>query len=174
MPETTLFDDRVQALLAAREIAVLATLQPSGAPLAMAMWFVHDRDSLTMISQASTQKVRNLRRDPRASGVVESADTEGLRGVSIQGAVAFLDDPTARAPHLGRPLRTLRGPACPHLGRPRGAPRPGHVPPVSREGVSHHVVNDGRTHARNDLNPPGVASRCLAARGKGVRCASGC
>ena len=100
MPETTLFDDRVQALLAAREIAVLATLQPSGAPLAMAMWFVHDRDSLTMISQASTQKVRNLRRDPRASGVVESADTEGLRGVSIQGAVAFLDDPTARAPHL--------------------------------------------------------------------------
>ena len=66
----------------------------------MAMWFVHDRSGLTMISQADTQKVRNLRRDPRASVAVESADAEGLRGVSIQGAVSFLDDPADRAPYL--------------------------------------------------------------------------
>jgi len=100
MPKTTLSDNRVQALLAAREIAVLATLQVSGAPLAMAMWFVHDRGGLTMISQANTQKVHNLRRDPRASVAVENADAAGLCGVSIQGAVSFLDDSADRAPYL--------------------------------------------------------------------------
>ncbi len=100
MPKTTLADDRVQGLLAAREIAILATVQPSGAPLAMAMWFVHDRDGLTMVSQAGTQKMRNLRRDPRASVAVESVGAEGERCVSIQGTVAFVEDPAVRAPFL--------------------------------------------------------------------------
>ena len=100
MPETTLSDDRVQELLAAREIGILATVQPSGAPLAMAMWFSFDRDGLTMVSQAGTQKVRNLRRDPRTCVVVASVGSDGPRCVSIQGEVAFVDDPTALAHFL--------------------------------------------------------------------------
>jgi general stress protein 26 len=58
-------DTRIQRFLATREVAVLATVQADGAPLAMPMWFLHAPDTLTMISVADTQKVRNLKRDSR-------------------------------------------------------------------------------------------------------------
>jgi len=60
-------DTSVQGFLATKEVAVLATLQADGSPLAMPMWFLHAPATLTMISVAETQKVRNLRRDPRVS-----------------------------------------------------------------------------------------------------------
>lgn len=52
-----LAEGRIQAFLAARQVVVLATVQPDGAPLAMPMWFLHDPASLTMITVADTQKV---------------------------------------------------------------------------------------------------------------------
>ena len=61
----TLGDAAVQRFLSTKEIVLLATVQPDGAPLAMPMWFLHDPDGLTMISVGHTAKVRNLRRDPR-------------------------------------------------------------------------------------------------------------
>jgi PPOX class probable F420-dependent enzyme len=84
----TLTDPAVQRFLASRDVAVLATLQADGAPLAMPMWFLHDATALTMLSVEGTQKVRNLRRDPRACVVVEAS--EPIRGVSVQGRAAFL------------------------------------------------------------------------------------
>ena len=36
-------DTRVQGFLATKEVAVLATLQADGAPLAMPMWFLQAR-----------------------------------------------------------------------------------------------------------------------------------
>ena len=89
-----LADPNVQKFLATKNVAVLATVQPDGAPLAMAMWFLHDPTSLTMISVANLQKVRNLRRDPRVCVVMEAADAAGIRGVTIQGRAEFLDADT--------------------------------------------------------------------------------
>ena len=60
-----LTDASVQRFLATKQIALLATVRADGAPLAMPMWFLHDAATLTMISVEGTQKVRNLRRDPR-------------------------------------------------------------------------------------------------------------
>ena len=92
----TLDDARVQKFLASKQTVVLATVQADGAPLAMAMWLLHDRASLTMISEADTQKVRNLRHDPRVSVVAEAVDP--IRGVAVQGRAQFLDDgPERRA-----------------------------------------------------------------------------
>jgi PPOX class probable F420-dependent enzyme len=87
-------DPSIQRFLATRHVVVLATVQADGAPLAMPMWFLHDPASLTMISVASTQKVRNLRRDPRVSVVAETAGPSGgeVRGVTIQGRAEFLAD----------------------------------------------------------------------------------
>jgi len=96
MPETTLSDPRVQDLLSNRDVAVLATIQPDGAPLAMAMWFVHDVDTITMISVDNLQKVKNMRRDPRVCVVVESIDEGVLRCVSIRGRVEFVTAPDRR------------------------------------------------------------------------------
>ena len=93
-------DGAIQRFLATRPIAVLATVQPDGAPLAMPMWFLHDPAALTMISVDGLQKVRNLRRDPRVCVVVESAGPDGgdAHGVSVGGRAEFLaDGPERRA-----------------------------------------------------------------------------
>ena len=96
---TALADARVQRFLDTKEIVVLATVQPDGAPLAMAMWFLHDTAALTMISVAGLQKVRNLRRDPRVSVVAEAGGGGStIRGVAVQGRAEFLSDgPERRA-----------------------------------------------------------------------------
>lgn len=98
-PAISLGEERVQRFLATKEVVVLATLQADGAPLAMPMWFLHDPAQLTMISVAGTQKVRNLRRDPRVCVVAESVSVSGaICGVTIQGRAEFLEDgPERRA-----------------------------------------------------------------------------
>ena len=92
----TLGDPRVQQFLASKQTVVLAIVKRDGAPLAMAMWVLHDPTVLTMISEAETQKVRYLRRDPRVSVVAEAVDP--IRGVAVQGRAEFLEDgPERRA-----------------------------------------------------------------------------
>ena len=91
-----LADGRVQAFLAGRQVVVLATVQPDGAPLAMPMWFLHDPASLTMITVANTQKVRNLRRDPRVCVVAEGGETGAVQGVSVHGLAEFLPESADR------------------------------------------------------------------------------
>ena len=95
----TLDEPGFQRFLATKEVVVLATLQRDGAPLAMPMWFLHDPRGLTMISVADTQKVRNLRRDPRVCVVAESVSPDGaIRGVTVQGRAELLEDgPERRA-----------------------------------------------------------------------------
>lgn len=90
----------IQRFLDGKHIALLATVQPDGAPLAMPMWFLHDRATLTMISVDNLQKVRNLRRDPRVCVVAEAANATGGegRGVTVHGRAEFLaDGPERRA-----------------------------------------------------------------------------
>lgn len=96
---TRLDDPRIQQFLDTREIVVLATTQRDGAPLAMPMWFLHEPTALTMISVEGTQKVRNLRRDPRVSVVAEAGGGgTKIRGVTVQGRAEFLTDgPERRA-----------------------------------------------------------------------------
>lgn len=89
---TGLGADRIQAFLATLEVAVLATVQADGSPLAMPMWFVHDATAVTMVSVADTQKVQNLRRDPRVCVVAESGSRGVIRGVSVRGRAEFLSD----------------------------------------------------------------------------------
>ena len=91
------FDDpRIQRFLATKEIVVLATIGADGAPLATPMWFLHDASTLTLISVESTQKVRNLRRDPRLFVVAESGTRGDVRGVSVRGQAEFLVESTER------------------------------------------------------------------------------
>jgi len=94
---------RVQRFLTSREVVVLATLQRDGAPLAMPMWFLPDPAALTMISVEGTQKVRNLRRDPRVCVVAESvSETGAIRGVTVQGRAEFFADGQERRALVAR------------------------------------------------------------------------
>jgi nitroimidazol reductase NimA-like FMN-containing flavoprotein (pyridoxamine 5'-phosphate oxidase superfamily) len=49
-----------------------------------------------MVSSDNTQKIRNLRRDPRVFIVAESGTRDDVRGVSIRGRAEFLDDSPER------------------------------------------------------------------------------
>ena len=90
-------DASIQRFLDGKEVVLLATVQADGGPLAMPMWFVHDPTALTLISVENTQKVRNLRRDPRVCVVAEAGDGAGNeRGVTLQGRAAFLPDGAER------------------------------------------------------------------------------
>ena len=102
MTGKTLANNAIQRFLSAKSVAVLATVQPSGAPLAMPMWFVQDDQSIVMISETGLQKVRNLRRDPRACVAVEGEVDGGVAGVIVQGYIRFLDAETERTPYLDR------------------------------------------------------------------------
>ena len=98
MNAVALADPKIQAFLATKHVVVLATVNQDGAPLAMAMWFLHDPDALTMISVDDLAKVRNLRRDPRVS-VVAEAGTIGddtIKGVAVRGRADFLQDSPER------------------------------------------------------------------------------
>src|SRR5712664_2429141 len=94
----TLGEARIQRFLATKDVAILATVQADGAPLAMPMWFLHDPASLTMISAEGTHKVRNLRRDARVCVVAEAGSGGGdERGVTVLGKAEFLPDTERRA-----------------------------------------------------------------------------
>jgi nitroimidazol reductase NimA-like FMN-containing flavoprotein (pyridoxamine 5'-phosphate oxidase superfamily) len=96
-PVERLSDDRIERYLATKEVVVLATLGPEGAPRAMAMWFLHDGLDLVMISVADTHKVTNLRQDPRVAVVAESVGPAGdIRGVAVRGRALFLEDSPER------------------------------------------------------------------------------
>ncbi len=60
------------------------------------MWYVHDSSGIGMVSVDGLQKIRNLRRDPRVSVVVESVAASGPRCVIVQGTVEFLEADTDR------------------------------------------------------------------------------
>ena len=95
----SLDDTAIQRFLATKQVALLATVRADGAPLAMPMWFLHDAATVTMISVEGTQKVRNLRRDPRVCVVAEAGGGGGdIRGVTVLGRAEFLGDgPDRRA-----------------------------------------------------------------------------
>jgi PPOX class probable F420-dependent enzyme len=85
--------DEVDEFLQGRHVMNVATLGPSGHPHLVAMWygFVDGRPAFWTF--AKSQKVVNLRRDPRVTVLVEDGDAyEELRGVELVGTGRLVDD----------------------------------------------------------------------------------
>jgi nitroimidazol reductase NimA-like FMN-containing flavoprotein (pyridoxamine 5'-phosphate oxidase superfamily) len=103
---TSLAAPAIQQFLSTKDVVILSTLQKNGAPLAMPMWFLADPTCLYMISVANTQKVRNMRRDPRVCVVAESG-TRGaeIRGIIVQGYSEFLARPADYQPIVARQVQ---------------------------------------------------------------------
>jgi PPOX class probable F420-dependent enzyme len=84
------------AFLASRHACALATNGKDGYPHVVAMWYTLSDGAILMTSYAKAQKVVNLRRDPRATVLVESGDKyKELRGVMVGGRVALVEGPEA-------------------------------------------------------------------------------
>lgn len=83
-----------------------------GYPHAMPMWFVN-RDGCPHLSTfAKSQKVQNLRRDPRVTALVESGVAyDELKGVMIRGRAEILEDrPLVEEIQLGFAHKYVGGP----------------------------------------------------------------
>ena len=85
----------VEAFLAEARTLQVATINPDGTPHLVAMWYVLRDGKLAFWTYGRSQKVQNLRRDPRISCMVEDGspgDYGSLRGISVKGTAEVVED----------------------------------------------------------------------------------
>lgn len=71
----------------------LASIGPTGRPHLVAMWYGVIDGKLYFETKAKSQKVQNLRRDPRITAMIEAGFSyDQLRGVSIEGTAVIIED----------------------------------------------------------------------------------
>lgn len=94
------------------KVLQVATIGADGSPHLAPMWFVMEHGKIVFRSFAKSQKIVNLRRDPRVTVLAEAGDSYAeLQGVMIKGEATLVDDPAyvlqiygelaARYPMLG-------------------------------------------------------------------------
>lgn len=84
-------NDGIRRLLDRRHFAVLATINPDGAPQTSAMWVARDGDQVLFSTIAGRRKHRNLLRDPRASVTILDSD-DPYNYVELRGRVTMEED----------------------------------------------------------------------------------
>src|ERR1700712_4385785 len=83
----------IEEFLAGDMKVQVATVGPDGAPHLTTLFYVLDEGRIAFWTYGASQKVKNLRRDPRISCLVEDGeDYFELRGVSIRGEARILED----------------------------------------------------------------------------------
>lgn len=91
--QITMTDDEVQAYLAEQKVLNVATLGPTGHPHLVAMWYEVIDGKVTFWTFGKSQKVMNIRRDPRITCLVESGEQyEELKGVELVGTARLVED----------------------------------------------------------------------------------
>ncbi len=89
-------DEEIAAYIERSRTATMATIGPTGTPHLVAMWFAVIDGQIWFETKMKSQKAQNLRRDPRLTCMIEDGQTyDALRGVSIEGTGAIVDDPDA-------------------------------------------------------------------------------
>lgn len=91
--EIAMSEQEITAFLDEQRILNVATIGATGHPHLVAMWFVLLDGRPAFWTFAKSQKVVNVRRDPKISALVEAGDTYNeLRGVELQGVARLVDD----------------------------------------------------------------------------------
>jgi PPOX class probable F420-dependent enzyme len=86
-------DADVRAMLAANRKVQLATLNPDGSVHLVTMFYTLIDERIAFWTYRTSQKARNLARDPRVTCLVETGEEYfDLRGVQIRGVVRPIDD----------------------------------------------------------------------------------
>jgi len=86
-------DEEVDAFLHERQTLDVATFNHDGSIHLVAMWYGFLEGDIVFETYARSQKVQNLRRDPRITCLVEDGDVyENLRGVELVGRGEVIDD----------------------------------------------------------------------------------
>ena len=86
-------DAEVASYLAEQRVLNVATIGATGHPHVVAMWYTMVDGSPAFWTFAKSQKVLNIRRDPKITGLVESGDSyDQLRGVELVGTARLVED----------------------------------------------------------------------------------
>ena len=87
-------DDEVEAFLAERHTMDVATIGAGGRPHLVAMWYGYFADgALGFWTYGRSQKIVNLRRDPRMTCLVEAGEAYAeLRGVELVCDATVIED----------------------------------------------------------------------------------
>lgn len=84
--------EEVAAFLDDQRVLNVATNGPTGHPHVVAMWYAMVDGKPAFWTFAKSQKVVNLRRDPKITGLVESGDRySDLRGVELVGRAELVE-----------------------------------------------------------------------------------
>jgi PPOX class probable F420-dependent enzyme len=87
-------DEEIDDFLAGRHSMSCATIGADGRIHLVAMWYGFLEGMPALETKAKSQKVANLRRDPRMTVLVEDGETyETLRGVELVGTAEIVEDP---------------------------------------------------------------------------------
>lgn len=86
-------DEEVTDFLASSTKVQVGTVGPAGEPHLTTLFYVVDAGRIAFWTYGRSQKIRNLRRDPRISCLVEDGeDYLDLRGVSITGRARLVEE----------------------------------------------------------------------------------
>ena len=95
--------DELTLFLAAQKSLQVGTLDRAGSVHLSTLWFALVEGKIVFETYTKSQKIVNLRRDPRITVLAEDGRVyEELRGVMIKGTATLVDDPAAHAHQLGR------------------------------------------------------------------------
>jgi len=82
----------IAALLEECQSLQVATLDRNGAPHLTTVWFAYQDGTYLFETYGKSQKVVNMRRDPRVAVLAEQGTRyDQLRGVSVQGRAEIID-----------------------------------------------------------------------------------
>lgn len=91
--QITMTADEVRAFLEAGRDLQVASINADGTPHLVTMWYELDGGDVCFWTYAKSQKVVNLRRDPRLTVLVATGEVyEELKGVSIAGHAEIVED----------------------------------------------------------------------------------
>jgi len=89
----TMTADEVTTFLQEQKVLNVATNGPTGHPHVVAMWYVLIEGRPAFWTFGKSQKVMNLRRDPKMTALVESGESyDQLRGVELVGTGQLIED----------------------------------------------------------------------------------
>ena len=86
--------DEIVELLHQQRSSTVGTYGPQGQIHLVGMWYAVRDNTVWIETKSKSQKVVNLRRDPRMSFLVEAGHTyDQLRGVAMEGTGVVIEDP---------------------------------------------------------------------------------
>ncbi len=103
-------------LAKSKHLATVATLMPDGQPQALLTWVDHDGEHILVNTAPSRQRTRNVRRDPRITVLIHSAEDPG-DWAEIRGRVVEMVDGQKAIDHIHELSRRYVGT---DYGRPIG------------------------------------------------------